>query len=158
SLFGGASQRRVQPFSKFYFHNRYPFIDDNYLKILLSVPLRYLKEYKLFLYIMNRYHSDLMSIPFATSRLSNDKRVNTVKKGTHSFTLRRRNYYNYMKRCAFQPILWNKKNYSIYTNAVLRSRGFINTIFKGHNVKGRRTFGIIKLLDFDGWLRKYYLH
>ena len=154
SVYKGAFSGWLCPYSFFLNYYRYPFIDKEFLKILLSVPPEYLQNYTLYIELMKIYHHDLMSFPCSSGAL-HDSRIKNFKKGKYHWKSTRHNYNKYLQLCLREPTAWGRNNYNIYLQNKVKIKGWFLRCLSPDSIND---ILIIKFLNFEAWLRKYYLH
>jgi hypothetical protein len=167
SIYKGVFGRWLYPRWFFMNHWRFPFLDQNFLTALLTVPPTYLANNTLYLTIMHQFHPVMLSFPLSSNQINKpDPRINFCNKGKYWYSVQKKIYNTQMKRYLWHHSAFVSHNFSFSHRINIYIKGLLLTVFNeksigylGDSLKSNlKNTDIVKFLQFEAWLHKYYVY
>ena len=151
TVYQGAFSGWLCRYQNFLSNRVFPYLDKEFLKALLSVPPEYVQDYRLYIEIMKIYHKDLLNIPCSSGACKHPF-IKQPDNARHSFDVTKYKYHKFSVSCVRKPYAWWKRSHGrSYRKKVTLL--MLDCIFQD----GTSDKELIKFLDFQGWLWRYYI-
>lgn len=151
----------------FFMNNRiFPFIDQDFLKALLSVPPEYLTDNKLYIEIMKNYYPEVLLFPLSSNQITMfDQRINFCDDGFYWYSKQKNVYNDTVKKYLYKHCSVSKKIFLRLYRIKTSAKGVFLNLFNSESIgqlesnkkdENWNNIDIVRFLQFETWLRRYH--